>query len=326
MSVTTRRDAASIREDWLRVALSTEPADRPEAEAAITGLYRLNGLPPPRFHWVPSPADLPHVHGEPLTDLFRLRRGQLIRDLDAAILVTRHRREQVRRQVARPLDRSGLPFRLVVYDHDRDWPDVHDVSWLAYYDSLPWAPGVDGIDLWDRAARAGGWWVPYRQVCVVVDRPAVVHTQPGPQDGEVVVHRDDGPAVVYRDGRPAYAWRGLRVPRWVIEEPTADRIRNEPDPEVRLAAIQRMGWPEWVDQSAARLIATAPDPGNDAELRLYDAMEHTVLIVVNGTVERDGTRRRYGLIVPEDVADPVEAAAWTYGITAPLYKQLVRRT
>ncbi|WP_051760860.1 DUF6745 domain-containing protein [Herbidospora cretacea] len=323
MSVTTRRDAASIREEWLSVALSTEPADRPETEAAITGLYRLNGLPPPSFHWVSSP---PRFSPGALTQLFGVRRRKLISDLDAAIVVTQRRREQVRRQVVRPLDRSRLPFRLIVYDHDRAWRDVHDVSWPAYYDCLPWAPGVDGIDLWDRAARAGGWWVPYREVCVVVDRPAVVHNQPGPGDGEVVVHRDDGPAVVYRDGRTAYAWRGLRVPRWVIEEPTAERIGNESDPEVRLAAIQRMGWPEYLDRTAARLMAIAPDPGNDAELRLYDARDHRVLVVVNGTVERDGTRRRYGLTVPEYVADPVEAAAWTYGITAPLYEQLVRRT
>ncbi|TKK90536.1 hypothetical protein FDA94_05965 [Herbidospora galbida] len=330
MSVTTRRDAASIREEWLRVALSTEPADRPEAESAIAGLYRLNGLPPPRFHWVSSPAaaaDLLRAHRhESLTRLFEARRQTMTRALDSGMAARPGRRRQVFWQVVDPLARSGLPNRLVVYDHDRAWPEVHDVSWLAGYDCLPWVPGVEGIDLWDRAARAGGWWVPFRQVCVVVDRPCVVHTQPGPEPGVVLVHGDDGPAVVYRDGRSAYAWRGLSVPPWVVEEPTAARIRDESDPDIRLAAIQRMGWPEFVDQTAGRLIATAPDPGNDAELLLYDVMEHTVLIVVNGTVERDGTRRRYGLIVPEDVADPVEAAAWTYGITAPLYRQLVRRT
>nr|WP_062341093.1 hypothetical protein [Herbidospora sakaeratensis] len=323
MSVPTRRDAASIREEWLRVALSTEPADRPEAEAAIAGLYRLNGLPPPGFHWVSSPPEFPPGA---LTRLFEARRHTMTRDLDAGLPVTRNRREQVARTVRWPLARSRLPFRLVVYDHDREWRDVHDVSWLAEYDCLPWVPGVEGIDLWERAARAGGWWLPYRHVCVVVDRPRVVHTQPGPEAGQVVLHREDGPAVVYRDGSGGYAWRGTTVPPWVIEHPTADRVTNEPDPEIRLAAIQRLGWPEYLDRTAARLIATAPDPGNDAELRLYDARDHRVLVVVNGTVERDGTRRRYGLIVPDDSADPVEAAAWTYGITAPLYQQLVRRT
>ncbi|MFE9251733.1 DUF6745 domain-containing protein [Streptomyces sp. NPDC007088] len=47
---------AELREDWLRHALSTEPADRDRAEAAVRGLHRLIGAPPPRFRWVASPA------------------------------------------------------------------------------------------------------------------------------------------------------------------------------------------------------------------------------------------------------------------------------
>ncbi|WP_061296690.1 DUF6745 domain-containing protein [Herbidospora cretacea] len=328
MSVLTRRTAAAIREEWLRIALSTEPADRPEAESAIAGLYRLNGLPPPRFHWVSSPAvAVGHPPpGKALTRLFRARRESMEDALHSDPAVGWDRSAEVRRLVTDPLGRRLRPFKLVVYDHDPEWPDVHDVSWLAHHDCLPWVPGVDGVDLWDRAARAGGWWLPYREVCVVADRPQVVHTQPGADGDGVVLHKEDGPAVVYRDGLSGYFWRGRNVPRWVIEAPTPGRIQNEPEPEIRLAALQRMGWPEYVDQAGARLIATAPDPGNDAELRLYDVMEHTVLIVVNGTVERDGGRRRHGLVVPADIADPVEAAAWTYGIPAPLYSQLVRRT
>ncbi|MFD0853245.1 hypothetical protein ACFQ07_13475, partial [Actinomadura adrarensis] len=55
MSGSVQRDAAAIREKWFGRALSTRPADRPAAEAAISGLYRSVGLDPPRFHWVSSP-------------------------------------------------------------------------------------------------------------------------------------------------------------------------------------------------------------------------------------------------------------------------------
>ncbi|GAA4558402.1 hypothetical protein GCM10023193_12920 [Planotetraspora kaengkrachanensis] len=51
-----QREAAEIREEWLGRALSTPPADRGAAEAAISGLYGLIGLDPPRFHWVSSPV------------------------------------------------------------------------------------------------------------------------------------------------------------------------------------------------------------------------------------------------------------------------------
>jgi hypothetical protein len=47
-----------------------------------------------------------------------------------------------------------------------------------------------------------------------------------------------------------------------------------------------------------------------------------VLLCANATEERDGTRRRFGLTVPAHIGDPVEAAAWTFGLTADQYRQL----
>lgn len=41
-----------MRADWLGDGMSTAPADRPRAEAAITEMYRLIGKPPPQFVWV----------------------------------------------------------------------------------------------------------------------------------------------------------------------------------------------------------------------------------------------------------------------------------
>jgi hypothetical protein len=45
-----------VRADWLTHALAARPADRSAAEDAISGLYELRGLGPPRFVWVDSPA------------------------------------------------------------------------------------------------------------------------------------------------------------------------------------------------------------------------------------------------------------------------------
>ena len=49
-------------------------------------------------------------------------------------------------------------------------------------------------------------------------------------------------------------------------------------------------------------------------------------MVTNGTPEPDGHRRRYGINVPGQVDDPVDAAAWTYGLAGELYATLARRT
>ena len=40
---------------WTKIGLSTEPADRPRAERAIAGLYRLAKLKEPRLIWLPCP-------------------------------------------------------------------------------------------------------------------------------------------------------------------------------------------------------------------------------------------------------------------------------
>lgn len=45
-----------ILAEWIAWSLSTDPADRPAAERAIAGLYRLHGLAPPTFVWVDSPV------------------------------------------------------------------------------------------------------------------------------------------------------------------------------------------------------------------------------------------------------------------------------
>ena len=103
---------------------------------------------------------------------------------------------------------------------------------------------------------------------------------------------------------------------------------REANVEVRRCAIERIGWASYIDQAGLRLVASAPDPGNPgSELRLYDMRKETrVLLAVNGSVERDGRRRRYGLTVPGFLNDPVDAAGWTYGLSAEQYSLLVRRT
>lgn len=58
--------ACALRDDWLRYGISTDPADRTRAEAAVTELYGLIGEPRPQFSWVPSPAAaLPALSGLP---------------------------------------------------------------------------------------------------------------------------------------------------------------------------------------------------------------------------------------------------------------------
>lgn len=358
MSVAAQRKAAEIREEWLGWALSTLPADRPAAEAAISGLYQLIGLDPPRFHWVSSPVAAletvpPGVRPRPSETVERLAEWPLPGRFSAMLtalwisLETRFRRfdqsmtSLAQHQIGGSLwqsCRSSLFMPLQAAHGSafpRNWYDAQCVSQIARYDAIRRMSGVafnSGqtrlFDLWAAQARTCGWWWPREDVCVVSERPVAVHTEVWNDFGAVRPHRTDGPALRYADGWDVHAWHGTRVPSWVITDPRAWRIARESNVEVRRCAIENLGWGPYISEAGLRLIASVPDPGNPgSELRLYDMRKETrVLLAVNGSVERDGRRRRYGLTVPGFLDDPLAAAGWTYGLSAEQYSRLLRRT
>lgn len=181
-------------------------------------------------------------------------------------------------------------------------------------------------------AQSAGWWWPHLDFVLVSDRPRVVRTeQLG--DGLRRLHCADGPALVWPDGWALHFWHGIRVPAWVVEAPTIEAIHAERNVEVRRCGIEALGWDAYLAQARLRLVDSAEDPANSGfELRLYEVpgeiwgVPAKVLLATNGSPERDGTRRRYGLPVPADMDTAIHAAAWTYGLTGDQYARLARRT
>lgn len=356
--------ALEIRNSWLSHALSTEPADRPAAEAAITRLYELAGAAPPTFSWVASPAAA--VAALPPAQALSLN-GDLPVEARLATLVT-SLRERLDQRIGPwrgwrdrpPPDPLAVSLRTLLNDglgpalrrSVRDsvagavrgalttraglhWAGQHETHWIALYDlhrqvdDVRFDPGdAFELDLWATLARSCGWWWPRDGVCVIAERPLVVRTERVDGDyGQVRLHHGTGPAVAFPDGWTVHAWHGTRVPSWVIDAPAADRIMAERNVEVRRCALEHLGWPAFVAESGLRLLDRADDPGNPgAELRLYDGSPTRLLLVVNGSVERDGTRRHYGLRVPARFTSPLDAAGWTYGLSGAQYAQLRRRT
>lgn len=324
-------DRSPLREDWLAHALSTAPADRPAAEEAVALLYAAVGRPPPEFAWVRSPAEAGTVL--PAKEIFRYHDNWQTVEAQIAALVS-----DLRQRLRQRGDWQGAPSRLaadlrrIVRDGlipainstmpgslGIGWAGQHEADWQAGVH----APDLELLDVWVTLTRSTGWWWPREEVCVMSDRPTAVHV-----DANSLLHNDKGPAIAFADGTHAYVWHGTTVPRWVIEEPDVVRIMTERRLELRFAAAERLGWETYVEQATTPLIATAPDPGNPGhDLRLYDLWgQVNLLLVVNGSVERDGTRRRYGLRTHRWQRDPLDAAATTYGLRADQYAQLLRRT
>jgi len=359
-----------VRDRWLGYGLSTEPADRAGAEAGVAQAYREAGLEPPGIVvWLDSP--LAGVIGQELLRQVGDQVRAQVRD-QVGDQVWDQVRDQVRDQVGAQVwdqvwaqvgaqvwaqvgDQVGDQVRAQVgaqvraqvgaqvRDQVRDWWQgicygQHE-TWLSFHATMA-ALGIQVADRLAghyRVAASAGWWWPLRGAVVLTERPAALHLDPQGR-----LHREHGPAVAYRDGWGVYAWHGTRVPADLIEQGwDTTRILREPNAEVRRCAIERMGWDRFVAQAGLKRVGEpVPDPGNPGqELALYDVPGDIygepvrVLLCVNGTVERDGTRRRFGLTVPADMPDPLTAAAWGYSdddhpaaVTPELYAQIGRRT
>ncbi|GIM94164.1 hypothetical protein [Paractinoplanes toevensis] len=274
MIATARRDAAlqpglrwaeatKIRDEWLGLGLSTEPADRPATEEAIASIYAGHRRSRPEFHWVLSPAAaVSHLAGLPTHQTLRSYVGDgrppavdlggarpVASDIAAGLSHLRSRmaatyvepppdRKPLQRQKGKPwpvlpADRAldaGLPFHELLRQGVREalfrtladavynpiraaipgfpsrdavpvcWYGHQDAAWIGHADvlhRLGLAAPVGAFGTWVTLARAGGWWWPGESHCVLVDRPAVIRTEPipGAWYGELRLR-----TVEYRDG------------------------------------------------------------------------------------------------------------------------------
>lgn len=235
----------------------------------------------------------------------------------------------------RRVARSGLAASIrarLPGDFGLVWYGQHEADWVGYFDLHQRVLGTafdprdrQQLALWATLARSCGWWWPREGLCVLAERPCAIRTEPVPGSigGEVRPHDRDRPAVAFPDGWAVHAWHGTPVPAWVIEAPTAERIATERNVEIRRCALEQLSWPAYGGRADLTHVAEAADPGNPGHvLRLCDGPFGRILLAVNGSAERDGTRRWYGLRVPPWLDDPVEAAAWAYGLTGDRYAQL----
>jgi hypothetical protein len=181
------------------------------------------------------------------------------------------------------------------------------------------------LDAHERAARVS--WQPFRRVVLALEPPVEVHSAPSG------LHRLDGPAVVWADGSALFYLNGVRVPRRPdVTDWTAQEIHEVANSETRRVMIEAIGWERYIRSAQLAIVASVPDPANlPHRLALYETADGIddgcrLLVMTNGSPDRTGAVRRYAEYVPEHFEDPVEAAAWQYGVPVELYRQLQRRT
>jgi hypothetical protein len=158
---------------------------------------------------------------------------------------------------------------------------------------------------------------------VAVQRPRVRLDQ----DGRL--HDWDGHPAVWWPGEAEqlYFWRGVHMTATAGRSPdevTARRALGWANAECRRVSVERLGW----DRVLADLRAELRQQDDFGRLWRIPARRRrqpswgrwarepepvVVVEVVNATVEHDGTRRRYFLVVPPSTRTAREAVAWSFG-------------
>lgn len=319
-------------DEWTAIGRSCEPADRPLAEQGVRDAYAAAKLPaPPIVVWVPSPV------GGAIAQAI-LRDGVWAGVGDG---VWAGVWDGVRAGVwagVRAGVRDGV--RAGVRAGVRDWSSQvlygqHEAGFVSFYDWFShhgMAETVAPLEGVIAVTKSSGWWWTYQNAVILTDRPCDLHDElvPG-SDRRRQMHNESGPSIVYRDGWSLWHWHGMLVPQWVVETPTVERIMSEQNAEIRRCGIESLGWDRFIPAAGLRLLDEQPDPANHPHtIALYDLPEKfqdqndpcRVILVTNASDERDGTRRRFGLLVDRHHTDAVEAAASTFNKSKAEYLQL----
>jgi len=354
------------RARWAAIRRSTAPADRGAAEEGVRLAYHAAGLKPPaRLAWCDSPialsqlaqrasrADGPNVKS---ALVHRIRRqmaarvashvGARARAMIESIVgpvdvLVASAAEAVMTATAREslslldLVRRSYPLsladavRVLAGQQGFRYSAVgpHELSWLGAYDYLRDVFGLQAetaplAGLWQLAANLG-WLQPHQHTCWLAERPNLLRG-----DARDRLHNADGPALRYPDGWSVWAWKGVEVPRSVIEAPetvTLAAIEAEQNVQVRRCMIEIMTPQRYVAQGGAD--RAAEDETGILWRKTWLPFDAWAAVeVINATPEPDGTRKHFFLQVPAHMRTAREAVAWTYGLSANSYAKLVTRT
>ncbi|MCL2785348.1 MAG: hypothetical protein FWD55_07930 [Propionibacteriaceae bacterium] len=177
--------------------------------------------------------------------------------------------------------------------------------------------------------RSVGCIAPLEGLALVAERPCFIRYDAGSH----VLHALGRPAVEWDDGTGLAFWNDRVLPSTIWDWTPAEVLAC-PNLQLRSIAIQNMGWEPIID--SLEPWAVAEDPGNPGQvIEMYrvvvssgfahaPAERRQYVRVANASLDMDGTRRRFVLQVPTWIDDPVGAVAATFGVTAEVYRGLVR--
>ena len=321
-SLTPQQDSAmaAVRDEWIAIGRSTEPADRPAAETAIAEIYRVARLAPPRVVWCGSPLGNALTRASVRASVGASVRASVwdsVRDsvwdsvwASVRASVWDSVRDSVRASVGASVwDSVWDSVRASVGDSVRDsLYGQHDANWLAFYDFFRRHCGLVEITAplvgLASLARAACWALPHEHICWVSERPSRLLFA---ADG-LTLHSDSGPSVEFPDGWALWHVNGIAVDEQIVMRPETQsvaQIDGEKNADVRAVRIERFGWLRYIKESGAAPVDESKNFVTgcpEALYRMRDGSQRLVAVCPTG--------RTFVMGVPASIETCEQAQRW----------------
>jgi hypothetical protein len=193
---------------------------------------------------------------------------------------------------------------------------LSDSFWLSFYETLKEFCDFKKLEGLIEVAENCASAFTFPDIVVFCARPEVIN-----RDDQNRLHCEDGHAVRFADDWGVFAIHGVRVPRYVVMEPstiTVADIEQEPNQEIRRVKMERYGAARYLLDSGAEEIHR--DDFGTLYRKEIPGDEPLVMVkVVNSTPESDGSFKDYFLRVPPTIERAKQAVAWTFDKTEAEY-------
>ena len=321
-------------EEWIKIGLSTDPADFDKATEAALRAYAYCNLGRPKIVLRMSSPYGATVGGALALDILRNAGTQVESQVWSQVW------SQVESQVWSQVESQvGSQVRSQVWS--QVWSQVESqvrsqvesqvgsqvrsgvsnnrggafwAPWGAYIsfmrDVLGWrGDTLESFSVDEHLIKSCGWVWWHEDVLAISDRPCEIH-----RDAQGRLHCETGPAIAYRDGWCIHSWHGVVVPaEWVETKGalTAKDAITWKNIEQRRAACEIVGWYRILSELNARTINKHKNPqvGELVEVDLPDVGRERFLRV------HCGTGREFALPVPRKMKTAIAAQAWTWGLS-----------
>jgi len=290
---------------WVKVGLSTEPADFTTATKAALEAYKICNLKPPKtIMHVASP------YAAILSGVFSLAIQQTVPNV----------------KDIKNIDLNDIKKNLKQFNNEIIYNSYHGsfwASWVAYVsffrDVVGWDdPVLERFKIEEDLVNSCGWIWWHEEVLVISDRPASINF-----DEQKRLHNEVGPSIAYRDGWSRYHWHGVAVPsEWITDKASlqAQTVLAVTNLEQRRAGCEILGWDKILGELDATVIDEDNDPHVGKLLQVKLPGNNNNTIDARYLQVQCGTGRIFYVCVPMSVNSALEAQAWMVDLDLSKFK------